>query len=191
MSAASNVIAPFKTDGGTVMPFDTEAAAVDFVVGELTPFCRSIKREPEFPNGLRPDLGIRLAALPDIPIAIEVKSFVLGKISPAPEAIAQASTYAELTGYAAFIAPLSGSGPMRFTWNQSAIGAALLVAGQFNVGGLYFSNSTGYRAGGLMLSGVQIAFFSYTDHGDPHTRLHDNAAHLLKAKQRSGSSAWR
>ena len=175
---------------GNVLPFETEAAAVDFVVERLRPFCASIKREPEFPNGLRPDLGIRLAALPDIPLAIEVKCFTAGQIKPLPDAIAQASCYAELTGYAAFIAPLSGRSLTRFQWNCSSIGSALLVAGQFNVGGLYFANDK-VVAGGLMLSGVQVAFFSYTEHGDPHTRLHEEAAHLLKAKHRSGSAAWR
>jgi hypothetical protein len=186
----SVVAYPAATDTGGVLPFAKESDAVDFVVSALTPFCASIRREPEFPNGLRPDLGIRLKALPHIPIAIEVKKFSEGGISPLPEAIAQASHYADLTGYAAFIAPLAGRSVTRFTWNRSAIGAALLVAGQFNVGGLYFANSE-HCVGGLMLSGVQIAFFSFTEHGDPHTRLHSEAAHLLRAKQRHGSAAWR
>lgn len=178
-------------DTGTVLPFKVEAEAVQFVVKTMQPFCRSIVVEPEFPNGLRPDIGLRLSALPDIPIAIEVKSFTADKISPLPEAIAQAHHYSEMTGYAAFIAPLAGRSVTRFTWNRSAIGAALLVAGQFNVGGLYFANSDEYTIGGLMLSGVQIAFFSFTEYGDPHTRLHGEAAHLLRAKQRHGSASWR
>jgi hypothetical protein len=187
----SVVAYPAATDTGGVLPFAKESDAVDFVVSALTPFCASIRREPEFPNGLRPDLGIRLKALPHIPIAIEVKAFSEAKITPLPDAIAQASHYAELTGYAAFVAPLAGRSVTRFTWNRSAIGAALLVGGQFNVGGLYFSNADGYKAGGLMLSGAQIAFFSYDQYGDPHTRLHDEAEHLLRAKQRHGSAAWR
>jgi hypothetical protein len=177
-------------DSGNIMPFPREADAVEFVVAQLNPFCRSITREPEFPNGLRPDLGVRLAALPKIPLAVEVKCFGEGQISPLPDAIGQASSYAELTGYAAFVAPLAGRSCTRFTWNRSAVGAALLVAGQFNVGGLYFANDATV-VGGLMLAGVQVAFFSYTPHGDPHTRLHEHAAHLLRAKQRSGSAAWR
>lgn len=175
---------------GSLMPFETEAEAVDYVVACLRPFCKSIKREPEFTNGLRPDLGVRFSALPDMPICIEVKKFWAGKITPLPEAIAQASSYAELTGNAAFVAPLIGSGMMKFSWNCSDIGSALLVAGQFNVGALYFHPKREGH-GGLLLAGVAVAQFSLDAYGDPHTRLHDQARHLLKTKQRSGSQAWR
>lgn len=179
-------------DLGTLMPFAVETEAVAFVVRRLTPFCESIKLEPRFSNGLRPDIGVRLKSLPTIPLCIEVKAFTQSGISPLPEAIAQASTYADLTGYAAFVAPLSGKSVSRFAWSRSVIGSAILVGGQFNVGGLYFTNSEKNGGiGGMILAGVQVAFFYFDAYGDPSTKLHSEAAHLLRAKQRSGSTAWR
>lgn len=175
---------------GTLQSFDTEAAAVDFVVNCLWPFCKIIEREPVFKNGLRPDLGIRLSALPHIPLCVEIKKFTNGKINPLPEAIAQASDYARMTEHAAFIAPLVGRSVTRFTWQSSPVGAALLVAGQFNVGGIYFSPQD-TRYGGMILAGVGIAQFSVDSYGDPCTTLHSQAEHMIKMKVRSGSQAWR
>lgn len=183
---------PIDKYNGALLPFGTEAAAVDYIAKALEPFCHSLRREPQFPNGLRPDIGIRLKALPEIPIAIEVKKFAHGSITPFPAAIAQASTYADHTGYAAFVAPLSGATRTRFEWNSCIVGPALLVAGQFNVGALYFFGGVqlDWRAG-FILSGVQIAYLSYSEFGEPDTKLHDQAAHILKAKKRFGSLAKR
>lgn len=177
---------------GCLMPFKVETDAVAFVVRRLSPFLKNHKLEPRLRNGLRPDIGIRLKSLPEIPICIEVKAFRQGGISPLPEAIAQASTYADTTKYAAFVAPLVGAHMDRFIWNRSVIGAAILVGGQFNVGGLYFSSSEKNGGiAGMILGGAQVAFFSFDAAGDPCTRLHSEATHLLRAKQRSGSTAWR
>jgi hypothetical protein len=177
---------------GTLLPFETETEAVDYISAVLRPFCHTIKPEPEFSNGLRADLGIRLNALPEIPIVLEVKKFTHGNISPLPAAIAQASSYADLTGYAAFVAPLSGSSVTKFCWTMGFVGPALLVAGQFNVGALYFfgDSKRPWRAG-FILSGIQVACLSYLPSGEANTTLHYQAAHLLKAKKRSGSSARR
>ena len=190
VSATAEKIAPRES----VITFDSEAQAEDFVAEALAPFA-NVVRQPKLANGLRPDLGIRLFSLPDIPLAVEIKGFCDDGIgSTMCDAIAQAHSYAQTIGNAAFVAPLRGTGPMALDWQRNSIGAMLLAAGEFSVGGLYLAGIAKdryRRAGGLLLGGVQVAFFSFTEWGDPHTRLHSQAAHLLKYKNRLGSKSWR
>jgi hypothetical protein len=175
---------PQHPDNGSVMPFDTEAEAVEYTVRRLAPYCVKLTREPTLPSGLRPDLVIRLKGL---------KEFRAGMVVPFPEAIRQAASYAEELDVAAFIAPLAGKGATRFEWQVSPIGSGLLVAGHFGVGGLYFAHEK-YQdrpCGGLLLTGATVATLQLDGSGVPEVRLHHKAAHLLKFKQAHGSQSWR
>lgn len=179
----------------SVITFDSEAQAEEFVADALKPFAK-ITRQPKLANGLRPDLGVRLFSLPDVPLSVEVKCFGTdgGIASTVCDAIAQAHSYAQTIGFASFVAPLRGHGSTQFDWQRSSVGAMVLTAGEFSVGGLHFAGIAAdryRRVGGMLLGGVQVAFFSFTDWGDPHTRLHSNAVHLLKYKNRLGSKSWR
>lgn len=175
--------------------FEDEPQAEQFVYDSLKPFCKKIERQVLFPSsGLRPDIGFRLMALPEIPLLAEVKNFVVGKglASVFCDAIAQASSYSELTHRAVFIAPLFANGVMELDWLHSPIGWAILIAAEFNVGVLAFTpKNPRYptnRIGGLLLGGQAVATFTMTQYGEPATTLHSNAAHLLKFKERFGSS---
>lgn len=178
----------------SVLTFDSESAAEEFVADALKPFAK-VTRQPRLDNGLRPDIGMRLLALPEIPLTVEIKQFGPEGIgSTMCDAIAQAHSYAQTIGYASFVSPLSGKGPTSLDWQRSSVGAMLLAAGEFSVGGLYFAGIAAdryRRVGGLVLGGVQVAFFSFNQWGDPETRLHSNAVHLLKYKNRAGSKSWR
>lgn len=183
--------------GASFMPFDSEAEAEDFVISAIRPFCRTIVRQPVFKNGLRPDIGIKLAALPKLPLVIECKRFRsdIGGFSELCSAVAQASTYSELTRMASFVAPIRAANASQLTWSRGPIGAAMLLAGQFNVGALTFTAPNdrfrGERIGALILAGAVIATFSINKYGDPDTTLHSNAEGLLSLKSRSGSQTWR
>jgi hypothetical protein len=162
-----------------------EEKALAFVIEKIRPFCATLVHgeKCEFKsNGLRPDLMLRLTALPEIWLAVEVKRFD-SSFSDLPAAIAQAASYAETTRSAAFVAPLAAKNATALAWHQGPVGAALLVAGQFNVGALCFSEHQAM----LTLSGVVVAYL----HDGGQTQLHPNAARLLEFKTRFGSSAKR
>lgn len=195
MAAAEDRIALLwqHPDSGGLMPFPSEVEAVEYTVRRLAPYCAKLTREPAIGNGLRPDLVIRLRGLSDAPLAIELKQFRERGMTPFPEAVRQAASYARQLGTAAFIAPLAGKGAAKFEWHVSPIGTGLLIAGQFGVGGLYFAHERyGDRpCGGLLLAGVQVASFRRDENGEPETQLHSNAAHLIKLKHGHGSASWR
>jgi hypothetical protein len=174
------------------LAFADELAAELFVFERLSPYCEKIHRQVDFKNGLRPDIGFRLKALPAIPLLLEVNFRAgSGLISTFCDAIAQGSSYAELTGHAVFIGPLIARGPMQLDWIHSSIGIALLLVGEFNVGALLFAPANPRyptdRIGSLLLGGQAIATFTVNVHGDPCTTLHSNAERLLKRKTRFGS----
>lgn len=172
--------------------FEEEAEAQKFVAERLEPFCSVLEQEPVFSNGLRPDIGFRLKSLPDIPMTVEIKAFGSGVGGQMAAAIAQAASYSELTNTPSFVAALKANGPSHLAWHSCPLGAMLLAGGQFNVGGLYFTTGKDKtKIGGLVLSGVQVAMFSFDGYGSPHTTLHPKAEHLLKRKHRAGSSSWR
>ncbi len=175
--------------------FDDETQSEQFVFDCMFPFCEKIRRQVTFKNSMRPDIGFRLKALPHIPLLLEIKNFRAGAglISIFCDAVAQASSYAELTEHAVFIAPLFASGPMHLDWLHSSLGIALLVAGKFNVGALLFTprlstaRAQPDRIGSLLLGGQVIATFTVDGFGNPCTTLHSNAAHLLKQKSQFGA----
>lgn len=180
-------------DSGWLMPFPTEADAVEYVVRRLTPYCTRIVREPEIGEGLRPDLGVRISGLPDVPIAIELKRFTANTVWPFAEAVRQAASYARRLNWAVFIGPLAGKGASKFDWKMSRLGTPLLIAGQFGVGGLYFAHER-YRdrpCGGLLLAGAQIASFKRNENGEPEVEIKSDAVHLLTLKHGHGSKSWR
>lgn len=178
-----------------LMSFPSEAEAESFVATNLAPFCKSLVRQPVLKNGMIPDIGFRLSALPSIPLVLEIKRFEDTRIVPLPEAIAQAAQYARFLKTVAFVGPIVSPtcSAMSANWIQSpALGASLLVGGEFNVGAIHFAEApklTGCFS--LQYAGANIAFCSFNEHGDPCTRLHPNAAHLLKHKERYGSLKWR
>ncbi|MGC8537153.1 MAG: hypothetical protein ACP5QR_16820 [Rhizomicrobium sp.] len=178
---------------GGLMPFDSEVEAVEYVVRRLKPFCRKLTPEADIGGGLRPDLVARFHGMLDMPLAIEVKRFIAGSCKPFPEAVRQAASYAERLKHAAFVAPLAGRGALRFQWNLSPMGSGLLVAGQFSVGGIYFSHERYMDdpVGGLLLAGQQIASLKIGVDGEPAVDWHFNAAHMLKFKHGHGSQSWR
>lgn len=187
------MLPPEHPDHGGLMPFPTEAEAVDYIRARLTPYCRKLTPEAPIGNGLRPDFVARFHGLERVPLAIEVKQFTANGIAPFPEAIRQAASYAHQLDAPAFIAPLAGRGATRFEWQRSPIGAGLLIAGQFAVGGLYFAHER-YRdrpTGGLLLAGVQVASFSLGETSEPEVRWHSQAEHLLRLKHGHGSKSWR
>lgn len=175
--------------GPKLIPFETEDDAVAHVEGFLRPLCVSLKREPQFANGLRPDLGFRLREAPDFPLLIECKKFVAGPIAPLISAIRQAHSYTELTGHVALVAPIQARGVMDLAWWASPIGSVGLLAGQFSVGYLFESPCREY--GGIFVGGQAAAHFARDDNGDWRTRLHPKAQTLLARKHFSGSSTWR
>lgn len=184
---------PRHPDNGGVMPFASEAEAVEYTVRRLSPFCRKLTREVDIGNGLRPDLVVRLQGMHGIPLSIEVKQFTANGCAPFPEAVRQAASYARQLETPAFVAPLAGKGAMQFQWNLSPIGSGLLVAGQFCVGGVYFVHER-YQdrpVGGFLLAGVQVASLSLGPSGEPVVQWRSDAAHLLKFKQSHGSQSWR
>lgn len=180
-------------DDGGLLPFPTEALAVEYVRRRLGPFCATLTPEALIGDGLRPDYLAKLLGLQDLPLALEVKCFTPRNISPFPEAIRQAASYARQLGSAAFVAPLAGKGATKFAWQASRLGTGLLIAGQFGVGGLYFAHER-YRdrpVGGLLLAGVQIARLALDNAGMPVVEWRSDARHLLKLKHGHGSKSWR
>lgn len=175
------------------MEFKDEDEAVEYTIRRLKPYCATVVREPKFTSGLRPDIGVRLKGLEDVPIAIECKKFKATRISPFPDAVAQASQYSSLTGHAAFVAPFHSENMSGLMQPACRFESGLLVAGQMSVGILYFTTQRwAYQAdAGFVLGGVQVAHLCRTTDGDHVVRLHNDARRLLKAKQRNGSRSWR
>jgi hypothetical protein len=190
---AELLVAPIEhPDNGSLLPFPSEAEAIAYIRRRIAPFCKKLTPEASIGNGLRPDLVARFFGQEQFPLAIEAKQFEVGKIVPFPEAIRQAASYAKQLETAAFIAPLAGKGRTKFEWAYSPIGAGLLVAGQFGVGGLYFAHERygDDPVGGLLLAGQQVATFAIRG-GVPDVQWHSNAAHLLRYKNGHGSQSWR
>ena len=181
--------------GAQPMQFETEAAAVDYVIARLRPFCAAIAREYELPSGNRIDIGIRLKALPDVRLAIELKKFGTG-ITPLPESIPQAWSYAQELGTACFVGPVRAAGTTsHLGWMNGPLGCVALVAHHFSVGLLYLADGTYAERhgviGGLFMGQSNVARFSINAHGDPETQLHSQAATLLTCKLFNGSQATR
>jgi hypothetical protein len=173
--------------------FGSEKEAVAYVHRRIAPYCKSITPEVRLKSGRRPDFGIRLAAIPDMPIVVECKHFRPGSFNPLPECIAQASDYANELKVKGFVAPIQARGVSKFGWQWSPIGAALLVGQEINVGALYFCEEREGLSdvGGLILGGQSVARFHVNRWGDPETTLAPNARLLLTYKNRAGSQAWR
>lgn len=178
------------------MAFTRESDAVDFVVESLSPFCTRIVREPELKNGMRPDIGLRLRALPDVSLAIECKQFDgEAQLRGLTDGIAQASQYAAQMHFqgmkgVSFIAPFSARGALAFH-TDSRVAGAMLVAGQLSVGALAFSGTARGKVATFVIGGQAAATLTYDDHGAPSCRLHTNAPQLLTYKNRWGSTTWR
>jgi hypothetical protein len=171
------------------MQFPTEADAVEFCAQRLRPFAAAIVAEPDL-GGCRPDLGVRLRAMPDVPIGIEVKRFDRpNQIRTLSDGIFQANTYAKRLGTAAFLAPFLARGSMEFHENARVAGA-MLVAGQASVGALAF-HPTDAQLMTLVIGGQTVATLGFNDWGDPFTRLHPKARTFLTYKHREGSQTWR
>ena len=180
-----------------MMRFDDEISAERYVIEQVQPFCNSLVRQPSVQGGLRPDLCIRLQCLPDFSIYIEIKCCDHGsrggQASALCAGIAQASSYADRLRQPVFVAPLAGSQATDLDWTANSLGSALLLGGQFNVGCIYFGQSR-YQpcsAIGFMLGGAQLVFLTRDSAGRCDARVHSNARHLLKYKERFGSSAFR
>lgn len=174
----------WRAEGGPrLLPFETEAEAVDYTHALLEPHCSSIKREPVFGNGLRPDLGFRLACAPHLPLVVECKKFADGEVSALVQAIRQAYSYTKETGHVALIAPIEARGPMDLSWYDSPLGAIGLLAAQFSVGYLFAHPRSG---GGIFIGGQCAVRFNRDG-----ATLHSNAQRLLTRKHFSGSTTWR
>jgi hypothetical protein len=177
--------------------FQKEADAQEFVEEQLRPFCHSLVRQPIVRHGLRPDIRVFLQCLPEIPIYIEIKTCnhgsTGGKASAFCSGVAQASSYADVLRQPVFVAPLDGATMRDLDWQAHQLGSALLLGGHFNVGGIYMGTDrwNGASVVGFLLGGSQIAFLSRNRYGQCTARLHSNAAHLLKYKERFGSFAIR
>jgi len=172
--------------------FASEAEAVRLCVDALRPFCSRIVVEPTLANGIRPDIGFRLKALPEIPLVLETKPFGTESFgSLLAEGIAQASDYAAALKTKAFVGPLYGKQAKDMHWADSAAGAMLLLAAQFNVGGFLTRGDGAERISILLLAQAPVATMTFDRYGDPACRLHSSAAHLLKYKERAGSASWR
>jgi hypothetical protein len=178
------------------LDFETEAEAQAFCVETLRPFCSSLMEQPEFrQHGIRPDVGFRLAELPNIALLLEVKKFAAhnGFGSTMCEAISQAADYAQRLKRKVFIGPLSGWQATQLSWAMSPAGAMCLLAAQFNVGAALIGDNPyeKRRVVLLMIADQVIARLTFGPAGNPITALHSNAAHLLAYKERRGSSSWR
>ena len=166
------------------LPFESEAAAVQFVRQRLEPHCSSFAIEPVLFGGLRPDIGLRLKGL-DIPLCIEVKRFKGDQqLSNLTDGIAQAACYAAVVQRPAFVAPFSGSSVGDLHQDRRVAGA-ILAAGQFSVGALMFSK---YRAGELLFAMAGQVIIRVNEEG---IELQSKSMQLLKFKQRAGSQTWR
>jgi hypothetical protein len=148
--------------------------------------------EPRLENGVRPDIGFRLKALPDFRLVLEVKPFGAESFGAMlAEGIAQASDYARALKTKGFVGPLYGKQASDMHWADNAAGAMLLLAAQFNVGGILTCGEGVNRISVLLLAQAPIATMTFDRYGDPACRLHSSAAHLLKHKERMGSASWR
>jgi hypothetical protein len=176
----------------TAPQFASEEEAVRLCFEALRPFCSRLVRDPEISGGLIPDIGFRLAALPDIPLLLEVKPFAVeGFGTMLAEGIAQASDYADRIKTKAFVGPLYGRKATDLHWQDHPGGAMCLLGAQFNVGGLLTAGEGLERIVVLLLAQAPVATLTFNEYGDPCCRLHSNAAHLLLYKDRAGSASWR
>lgn len=173
------------------MPFDGEREAQRFCVEVLRPFCCSLKTQPRLKNGVRPDIGFRLAVLPNLPLVLEVKNFREdGFGSTLGEAIAQASDYARVLETKAFVGPLAGMLPGTH-WAHSSVSVAGMLADHFNVGLLLVQDDGRDRIAVLRLAQAVLVTMTFNQWGDPVCKLGYNAERLLAYKHRVGSAAWR
>lgn len=172
--------------GPKFQEFETEEIAADYVESYLRPYCRSLVREPVLKNGLRPDLGFRLAddRLESLPLVVEIKKFRNGNVSELVSAVRQAYSYTQVTGHIAVVGPIEARNPSQLAWYQSPIGSIGLIAAQFSVGYLYIDRD---RSGGIFIGGQAAVRFCQ----DSSLHIHSNAETLLRRKQFSGSATWR
>jgi hypothetical protein len=172
--------------GPKFQEFETEDDAADYIEAYLRPFCRSLVREPTLKNGLRPDLGFRLAhdRLESLPLVVETKRFRNGNVSDLVAAVRQAYSYTKVTGHIAVVGPIDARGPTHLAWYESPIGSIGLLASQFSVGYLYVDRDT---SGGIFIGGQAAVRFG----ADGTLSVHNNAETLLRRKQFSGSTTWR
>jgi hypothetical protein len=170
------------------MPFSSEAEAVAYCIERLRPFASTIVAEPNL-GGYRPDLGIRLHGMPDVPIGIEVKKFqTTNQIRNLSDGIFQAASYAKRLGTAAFLAPFTACGSMDFHADARVAGA-MLVAGQVSVGALAFHPC--HEVTKLVMSGQNIVTLGFDDWGRPEVEFHPKARTYLTYKNREGAQSWR
>lgn len=171
--------------------FADEAQVQRWTVDRLAPFCSDIiENRPLRGTNLQPDLTVRLHELPDCWFLIEIKRFSVARLSPLPEAIAQAVDYARRAGAPCFVGPLYHRGWTEWSSNPRAVAA--IVASHFSVGILNFSwpNTFG-GVGGLFLGNTWVAEFRRGKDGGAVTRLHEDAANLMRYKNRRGSQVMR
>jgi hypothetical protein len=128
---------------------------------------------------------------------LEVKNFSGdGFGSTLAEAIAQAADYADALKTKAFVGPLYGRKATDYSWVQHPAGAMVLLAAQFNVGALLTAGDGVDRISVLLLAQHPVAqhpvaTLTFDAYGDPSCRLHSQAVHLLRYKDRAGSASWR
>lgn len=65
---------PDHPDDGGLMPFDSEAQAVEYIVRRLSPFCERLLPELSIGNGLRPDLIAHFDGSQQVPLALRSRS---------------------------------------------------------------------------------------------------------------------
>lgn len=178
-----------RMSANALMSFATEDLARAYCVAQLRPFCSSLVAEEWIAHDLRVDLMIRLKGLEDVALPIETKAYDV-QISNFVDSVAQCASYGKHLRAAAFTAPLHARGPTDLGWQNTLIGTALLLAGEFNVGALYFTqDKRNSKVGGLILGGVQIAKLLREPPGT--VELHPNARRMLQYKYRRGSRTWR
>lgn len=166
------------------LPFESEAAAVQFVRQRLEPHCSSFVLEPVVNGRWRPDIGLRLTGL-DFPFLIEVKRFTNYKqLRNLTDGVAQAAFYASAIQRPAFLAPFAGAS-MNDLHDDRRVPGAMMLAAQSSVGALMFNkfrdDEFAFALGGQIVVRVSS--------GTIHTR--SDSLHLLTLKQRAGSQSWR
>ncbi len=172
--------------------FESEDEAQSMCVEALRPFCSALVEKPELKSGLIPDIGFRLAALPNIPLVMEVKNLSGDKFAAElASGIVQAAEYADELKTKAFVAPLYGNHYADACWTKTPYGAMGLLGSHINVGLFLTAGVEKQRISILVLAQAAIATLTFTEFGDPHCKVHSAAEHLLKYKARHGSASWR